>query len=467
MRTKIVATVGPASESPRMVRALIEAGVDVCRLNFSHGSQEEHAARFQRIRRAARSLGVNVCVLQDLQGPKIRTGCLKNGGPVELVEGRKATITTRAMLGDAGCFSTSYRALPRDVHRGDHILLDDGLIELRVLGVSRDSVQCEVVNGGPLGEHKGINLPGVDVSAPALSVKDRRDLEFGLKLGVDAVALSFVRRAADVEAARRLIRRLGADAPIIAKIEKPEAIGELDAILAAADAVMVARGDLGVEMPLEQVPVLQKRIILRANDLGKPVIVATQMLQSMIGEPRPTRAEASDVANAIFDGADAVMLSGETAVGRYPLATVRMMTKIAEAAETVYRARRPKIGAWPLPVPAAVADGAVRAAEDIQAKALVVFTISGATARLLAQRRPPSPIHAFSPLPETCRRLAVVWGVEAHPIRMARATDRLMAEAERLLVRYKAVKKGDVIVLVAGSTPLPGATNVVKVLRVG
>jgi len=465
MRTKIVATLGPATDSLKRIRALVEAGVDVFRLNFSHGTHEEHAARFRRIRQAARSLRANVCVLQDLQGPKMRVGCLKGGGPVELVPGRRTTITTQAIVGDAECFSSSYRALHRDVHRGDRILLDDGLLELRVVGVSGHNVSCEVVNGGPLGEHKGINLPGVAVSAPALSAKDRRDLEFGLELGVDAVALSFVRRAADVRLAQRLVRRLGGDAPIIAKIEKPEAIDELEAILHAADGVMVARGDLGVEMPPEQVPVLQKRIIQRANALGKPVITATQMLESMIREPRPTRAEASDVANAIFDGTDAVMLSAETAVGQYPLESVEMMTRIAEAAESVRRPRHPdEIAA--LPIPAAIADAAVHAAEDIQAACLVVFTISGATARLLAQRRPPCPIHAFSPVEATCRRLAMVWGVEAHPAPMARATDTLVSDAERLLLRLGAVRRGDRIVFVAGTTPLPGATDVVKVLRV-
>jgi len=467
MRTKIVATVGPASRSVARLRELIEAGVDVFRLNFSHGTHAEHETALRRVRRLARSLRANVCVLQDLQGPKIRTGRLKGGGPVVLESGRRVTITTRPVVGDAECFATTYRGLPRDVRRGDRILLDDGLLALRVTSVTDDSVRCKVVVGGPLAEHKGINLPGVLVSAPALTAKDRRDLRLGLQLGVDAVALSFVRRAADVKAARRIVRRHRLDTPIIAKIEQPEAVRELDAILDAADGVMVARGDLGVEMPPEEVPVLQKQIIREANRRGKPVITATQMLESMVRHPRPTRAEASDVANAIFDGTDAAMLSAETAVGRYPVESVQMMTRIAEAAERVFHPQRAEAGEGKrLSIPAAVADAAVGAAEDVGAAALVVFTISGTTARLLAQRRPGCAIHAFSPVPEACRRLAMVWGVEAHPVPMADATDALVADAERALLRLKAVRKGDAIVLVAGSTPLPGATNVVKVLRV-
>jgi len=466
MRTKIVATLGPATDSATRIRELMEAGVDVFRLNFSHGSHDEHARRAARIRRIARGLSANVCILQDLQGPKIRTGRLKDGQPALLAPGTRLTITTRAVVGDATRVSTSYRALPRDVRVGDRILLDDGLLELRVVGRTRESVRCEVVVGGPLGEHKGINLPGVLVSAPALPPKDRRDLAFGLKLGVDAVALSFVRRAAEVRLAQRLIRRLGHDAPVIAKIEQPEAVDDLDAILEASDGVMVARGDLGVEMPPEQVPVLQKRIIREANRRGKPVIVATQMLESMVRNPRPTRAEASDVANAIFDGADAVMLSAETSVGRYPVEAVRMMVRIAEAAETVFRRDRSGDSQrGRLHVPAALADAAVRAAEDIGAAAIVVFTISGATARLVAQRRPSCPIHAFCPEPAAARRLALVWGVEAHPAPMARSTDELIGRARGLLRRLRLVSRGQAIVLVGGTTPLPGATNAVRVLN--
>jgi len=467
MRTKIVATLGPASDPPGRLRQLIEAGVDVFRLNFSHGTQGDHALRIARVRRLARRLRANVCILQDLQGPKIRTGRLKGGGPVLFERGHHITITTRPLIGDAQRVSTSYRGLPGDVRPGDRVLLDDGLLELKVLGKTGHDVRCEVTVGGPLSEHKGINLPGVFVSAPAMTRKDRRDLAFGIKQGVDAVALSFVRRAADVAALRRAIRRQGAAALVVAKIEQPEAVHDLAGILDASDAVMVARGDLGVEMPPEQVPVLQKRIIREARARGKPVIVATQMLESMVRNPRPTRAEASDVANAIFDGADAVMLSAETSVGCYPLEAVEMMTRIARAAETVVVHERETCrqeGAT-LSIPAAVADAAVHAAEDVGASAIVVFTISGATARLVAQRRPSCAIHAFSPDPATCRRLALVWGVEAHAAPMAASTDQLVGRATRLLRRAGSVRKGEVLVFVGGATPLPGATNAVKVLR--
>jgi len=467
MRTKIVATLGPATDSSREIRELMRAGVDVFRLNFSHGTQAEHAARITRIRRIAKALKANVCILQDLQGPKIRTGRLKQGMPVLLKPGAHITITTRSTVGDAERVSTCYRGLPRDVTPGDRILLDDGLLELRVLGKTQTDVCCEVVVGGALSEHKGINLPGVLVSAPAMTAKDRNDLACGLKLGVDAVALSFVRRAADVQVALRLIRRHGAATPVIAKIEQPEAVDDLDAILAVSDGVMVARGDLGVEMPPEQVPVLQKRIIREANRRGKPVIVATQMLESMVKNPRPTRAEASDVANAIFDGTDAVMLSAETSVGKYPVEAVAMMARIAIAAETVYRPdRSPAAPGEPLEIPAAVADAAVRVAEAVRAAGIAVFTLSGATAQLVVQKRPACPIHAFCPSEAGCRRLALVWGVEAHLVPLAKGTDALVARAQRLLLRLNAVRHGETIVLVGGATPLPGATNAVKVLRV-
>jgi len=439
--------------------------VDVFRLNFSHGSHDEHGRVLRTIRREAKAAGASICVLQDLQGPKIRVGKLKSGGPVYLETGRETAITTRSMVGTAACFPTSYRSLPGDVVKGDRILLDDGLLELRVLSVKGDTVHCRVVVGGPLREHKGINLPGVQVSAPALTAKDRRDLKFGLEVGVDAVALSFVRRASDLDSLRRAVRRAGAATPVIAKIEKPEAVAELDAILDAADGVMVARGDLGVEMAPERVPVLQKQIILKANRLGKPVIVATQMLESMLHSPRPTRAEASDVANAIFDMTDAVMLSGETAVGEYPVEAVRMMTRIAEAAEEVVRKPHEEFGGT-LSVPAAVADAAVHAAEESSAAALVVFTLSGSTARLLAQRRPACPIHAFSPNATTCQRLAMVWGVQPRPIRMAKSGGSLFEEAARALLQAKVVARGDTLVCVAGETPTAGSTNVMKVMQV-
>src|SRR4051812_19432782 len=334
-RTKIVATLGPATSTAERIEALIHAGVDVVRLNFSHGTHAEHAAVFQMVRERAARLGRAVAIMQDLQGPKIRVGALVNGGPLWLADGQEIAITTEpGMVGHDGLISTTYDHLPYDVRPGDRILLDDGLLELRVLGSDPPLVRAQVVHGGPLGEHKGINLPGVAVSAPALTEKDAADLAFGLALGVDYVALSFVRRPEDVMRARELMHsHHHAPVPIIVKLEKPEAIRELDAIVRAADGVMVARGDLAVEMSAEEVPPLQKRIIHKANAAGKPVITATQMLQSMTTNPRPTRAEASDVANAVLDGSDAVMLSGETAVGQYPVETVQAMARICVAAE--------------------------------------------------------------------------------------------------------------------------------------
>lgn len=468
MRTKIVATVGPASGSPECVRELIQAGVSVFRLNFSHGTHAEHAAALKRIREAAQHLGANVCILQDLQGPKIRTGALKGGGPVLLDTGCRTSITTQPVPGDADCFSTSYQALAKDVHTGDRILIDDGLIELRVVSTADDTVFCEVVDGGELREHKGVNLPGVEIGVPPLTEKDIRDVEFGIELGVDAVALSFVRRSSDIDALRQVLREHGCDAPVVAKVEKPEAVRNIGAVLKAADGVMIARGDLGVEMSPEEVPVLQKQIILEANRLAKPVITATQMLESMIHEPRPTRAEASDVANAVLDSTDAVMLSGETAIGRYPVQATKMMARIIDAAERAFRPHpgiRPAADASPSTA-AAVADAGVQIAEELRARAIVVFTMSGATAKLLAQRRPACPIHAFSPRPETCRRLAMVWGVAAHMLPLADATDALVVEAERELNRIHELKQGDKLVFVSGTTPLPGATNAIKVVKV-
>jgi len=331
--SKIVCTIGPASSSVRVIERLLRAGMDVARLNFSHGTHGEHVARIAMLRDAAMKQQKPIAILGDLQGPKIRTGPLANKTPVELKTGQRFVITTAKVIGDANRVSTIFRPLPREVHRGNRILLSDGLIELRVMQVRGHEVICEVVNGGLLGEHKGINLPGVQLRVPALTAKDRADLAFALKEGVNYVAVSFVRHAEDVVMAKNLIRRAGADTPVIAKLEKPEAIENLDAILRVADGVMVARGDLGVEMNPERVPVVQKMIIARAREARRPVITATQMLESMTQNPRPTRAEASDVANAIFDGSDAVMLSAETASGKYPVESVSMMARIIEEAE--------------------------------------------------------------------------------------------------------------------------------------
>jgi pyruvate kinase len=332
-RAKIICTIGPSCSTEPALRTLLQVGMDVARLNFSHGSHQEHARHIKSLRQAANQAGRTICILQDLQGPKIRTGALKDHKPVELKTGVAVTITTRAVEGTADLISTTFSGLPQEVKPGSRILLSDGRIELQVQSASGEDVGCKVINGGTLAEHQGINLPGAALSIPALTEKDRKDLEFGLQHGVDAVALSFVRSAADVRTARGIIAAHNSDVPVFAKLEKPQALDQLEAILEAADGVMVARGDLGVEMPPEKVPVIQKYVIRRAAEWRKPVIIATQMLESMIENPRPTRAEASDVANAIFDGTDAVMLSAETASGKYPREAVCMMAKIVVEAE--------------------------------------------------------------------------------------------------------------------------------------
>src|SRR5437868_9472711 len=409
--SKIVCTIGPASRSPRIIERLLRAGMDVARLNFSHGSHANHAENIAVIRAAANKRQKPVAILADLQGPKIRTGPLAGASPVLLRTGQKVSITTARVLGDSTRVSTVFRPLPREVHRGDRILLSDGLIELRVEQVRGRDVICDVVNGGSLGEHKGINLPGIKLRVPALTPKDREDLVFALKHGANYIAVSFVRRPEDVVLAKTLVRRAGKDTPVIAKLEKPEAIENLDAILRVADGVMVARGDLGVEMNPERVPVVQKTIINRARQFRRPVITATQMLESMTENPRPTRAESSDVANAIFDGSDAVMLSAETASGKYPVEAVSMMARIIEAAESSITefarpARRER-----LEVPGTVAELICHASRELHMKVIAVFTHSGFTARLISRYRPLVPIVAFSPEQETRRRLGLIWGV--------------------------------------------------------
>jgi pyruvate kinase len=470
-RAKIIATVGPASADPEVLEKLLGLGVDVARLNFSHGRHEDHAAVLDRVRAASRHLGRAVAVLQDLQGPKIRTGPLRAGGEgVRLQAGDEIVITTEGEVpGDASLVSTTYPHLAADVRAGDRLLLDDGLLELRVLSSDGVRLRAEVVEGGLLGEHKGINLPGVALRTEALSEKDRADIAFGIAHGVDAIALSFVRSAEDVRLCREEMERAGRVVPVIAKIEKPEAIENLDAILQAADGLMVARGDLGVEILPERVPVVQKEICRKGNAAGKPVIIATQMLNSMIERPRPTRAEASDVANAIWDGADAVMLSGETAAGRYPLLAVQMLDRIVRDAEAA--GERGRSAGGPEAAPSAVNDviaaAACRAAESAGAVAICCFTLSGTTARLLAHSRPRVPIVAFSPDQSIRRRLAFYWGVEPRVMEPVKNAD-LMAElvSERLLDE-KMVQPGDRVVLVHGS-PLgvPGQTNSIRLHQI-
>lgn len=470
-RTRIVATIGPATESDSQLDALIAAGMNVARLNFSHGTHTDHAQRIRAIRAAATRNGQSVAILQDLQGPKIRTGALRDGQAVMLEAHAAFFITTREIIGDVHGVSTTYTHLPSDVRRGDRILISDGLIELQVQEIQADTVLTQVISGGELRQHQGINLPGVAVSIPALTAKDRDDLAFGLAHDVDYVALSFVRRAADMQLIRDAIAAHGKKVGVIAKIEKPEALNELEGILALCDGVMVARGDLGVEMAPELVPIAQKRIIEAANHIGVPVITATQMLDSMIRNPRPTRAEASDVANAIIDGTDAVMLSGETATGAWPIEAVRMMHRIAMATEQSGRygdfgAPEPD-GHGPADITAdAMSNAACTIARDVNAVAIIAFTMSGLTARLVSRHRPNTAIIAVSPSHATVNRMALVWGVRAYHARAVSRLDDLIAELQMLLVGNNIVPAGSTVVMVGGHPiAVGGATNFVKVME--
>jgi pyruvate kinase len=467
--SKIVCTLGPATNSPRMIRRLIEAGMDVARLNFSHGTHETHAQSIAMVHAAAAELGKTVGILADLQGPKIRTGALAGGGTVTLRSGQQFIITTAKILGDSTRVNTTFRPLPREVKSGDRILLSDGLIELRVEKVRGPEVICRVVNGGLLGEHKGINLPGVKLRVPALTPKDRVDLRFALSQNVDFIAASFVRRPEDVLLAKALIRRAKKDTPVISKLEKPEAIENLEGILRVSDGVMVARGDLGVEMNPETVPVVQKNIIARAREFRRPVITATQMLESMTQNPRPTRAEASDVANAIFDGSDAVMLSAESASGKYPVEAVSMMARIIQEAEaSIQEYPRPTTSQEQLKVAETVAELVCHASRELHMKLIAVFTHSGFTARLVSRYRPLVPIVAFSPEAATRRRMSILWGVTSRHISDIKKIDGLAAVAEKRLLEERLVKKGDVIGIVAG-TPMGirGTTNFMKFHVIG
>lgn len=466
--TKIVATLGPASREPAVLERLIEAGMDVARINFSHGTYAEHAALIADVRQAAAKMERPVAILQDLQGPKIRTGALAGVDAVELKPGAPLVITTEACSGDARRVSTSYEALPDDVRPGDRVLLSDGLMEVRVVKVSGREVITEVVTGGMLRAHQGINLPGVPLSAPALTPKDREDLAFGLELDVDLVTLSFVRRAADIREIKATIAAAGKETPVVAKIERAEALDELPEILAVVDCVMVARGDLGVEMPPEQVPILQKQLIEAANAAGRPVITATQMLESMINNPRPTRAEATDVANAIIDGSDAVMLSGETAVGQYPVETVAMMSRIAEVAEASERhgdlgaVRRWTI-AQPQSAPQAIAAAAATIVRQLPIAAICVFTLTGNSARLISQQRPRTSIFAFTPDPRTWRRLNLLWGVRPQMIDFAADMETLWQRAQPFLQRHLEGRPGQVIVVGGHPFGAGSSTNLLKI----
>jgi pyruvate kinase len=468
-RSKIVATIGPASNSREMLDKLIDAGMNVARLNFSHGSYESHGEVIRTIRSLSRIKNQPVGILIDLQGPKIRVGKLVDGQPVRLKRSQPFAITSRQITGTDRQVSTTYKHLVTDVKPEDTILLDDGLIRLQVEAVEGDTVQCRVVNGGWLKEHKGINLPGVDVSAPSLTEKDKRDVNFGIKNAVDFFALSFVRRAEDLKQIKAMMARQGAKIPVIAKIEKPEAVANIDAILEAADGIMVARGDLGVEMRPEQVPTIQKQLIDTGLRRNKPVITATQMLETMSVNPIPTRAETSDVANAIFDGTGAVMLSGETASGRYPVRAVQMMAKIARQAESspfmVYNRQY-------APDPSdlithAAAQSAVNILEEIDARCIIAFSQSGSTATQISKQRPTRPVYTFTSRMETYQRLSLLWGVTPMFIADIKDVQRLIRSSERLLIGKKRVQKNDLIVLVIGMGLKEGSTNIIKIHRVG
>ena len=465
-RAKIICTIGPASNSEAVMRDLLRLGMDVARLNFSHGSHEEHAHNIARLRRAADREQRTVCVLQDLQGPKIRTGQLERHEPVSLKTGSRVTITPRNLLGTATRISTTFPDLAREVTAGTRILLSDGLIELRVRACRGNDVICEVIHGGVLGEHKGINLPGIALSIPALTEKDRKDLEFGLQHGIDAVALSFVRSAADVRMAKQIIASQGAEIPVIAKLEKPQAIDHLEEILEVADAVMVARGDLGVEVVPEKVPVIQKHVIRRAAAWRRPVITATQMLESMVENPGPTRAETSDVANAIFDGSDAVMLSAETASGQYPRESVSIMARIIVEAECnmgdFTQPRRRRENRQQLSVAETICESIAHAAEDLPMGAIAIFTETGNTARMISKHRPKAPIYAFTHVVPVVHRLNLFWGVHPVRCRQAHSAEQMVTMAEQALVRRGLIEPGDVLGVVAGTRQTSGSTNLMR-----
>ena len=469
-RAKIVATLGPASSTEEIFRRLVRAGLDVARLNFSHGSHAQKAELIAMVRKVSREEDKPICILADLQGPKIRTGTLVDHKPVLLVEGKRLTITPQTIDGTAERVSTVFTTLAENLKPGDQILLSDGLIELRVLELRGADVITEIVNGGLLGEKKGINLPGISVKVPSLTEKDEEDLEFALKAGCDTVAVSFVQTADDVRYVKGRIAALESDAWVIAKLEKPQAIDHLDSILEAADAIMVARGDLGVEVPPEKVPAIQKHIIRRAADYKKPVITATQMLESMVENPRPTRAEASDVANAIYDGSDAVMLSAESAAGKYPVESIAMMNKIIiETESQMMLEPRAMISGKrrSLTVPETICECMAHSAQDLDLAAIAIFTESGNTARLLSKYRPESPIYALSPFEHVVRRSMLLWGT--YPIQCERfvSTDSLVNTAEEILESRGFVKAREVVGIVAGTATKTGATNFMRLHLIG
>ena len=463
-RAKIVCTLGPATDSPEQVQALVDAGMNVARINRSHGRAEDQEEVIGRIREAADASGRAVAILVDLQGPKIRLGRFVDDQKVMLNKGDEFTITIDDVLGTVKRASTTFKGLPGDCRPGDRLLIDDGNVAVRVVAVTDTDVEVP----GYVSNNKGINLPGVAVSVPALSEKDREDLRWALKIGADLIALSFVRDADDIKDVHEIMDEVGVRIPVIAKIEKPQAVENLFDIVSTFDGIMVARGDLGVEMPLEAVPLVQKRAIELARRQAKPVIVATQVLESMIQNPRPTRAEASDCANAILDGADAVMLSGETSVGAYPIEAVRTMASIIENVEEHGGERIPGLGSYPQTRGGALTRAAAEMGEHLDVTYLVTFTQSGDTARRLSRLRSPLPLLAFTPLRETRNQLAVSWGVQCYEVPEVQHTDEMVAQVDEILQDKHLAQPGDTVVIVAGMPPgTPGSTNSIRVHTVG
>ena len=466
-RAKIVCTMGPATSSEEGIAALLDAGMNVARMNFSHGDHADHKVIFDRLRAAAKASGSALAILADLQGPKIRLGRFADG-PHDWNTGENVTITVDDIVGTKDRVSTTYKGLAADARPGDRLLIDDGKVGLVVTQVRDNDVICSVTEGGQVSNNKGISLPGMNVSVPAMSQKDIDDLQFALSLGVDVIALSFVRSPADVELVHKVMDEVGAPRlPVIAKLEKPEAVANLEAIVLAFDGVMVARGDLGVELPLEQVPLVQKRAVQIARENARPVIVATQMLDSMIEHSRPTRAEASDVANAVLDGADALMLSGETSVGKYPIIAVKTMAKIIEAVEAESVAV-PPLTHVPRTKRGVLSYAARDIGERLEAKALVAFTQSGDTVRRLARLHTPLPLLAFTPIEETRNQLSLTWGVQTFVTHAVENTDQMVEQVDVGLLKVPGYSKGDTVIIVAGSPPnTSGSTNLIRVHRLG
>jgi len=466
-RAKIVATLGPASSSYDQLRALIEAGVDVARMNLSHGTYDVHEQIYRDVRKAASDVGKPVGVFIDLQGPKIRLAKFK-AGPVLLEKGATFKITTDDIEGDVSICGTTFKGLPADVKVGDYLLIDDGKVKLCAVEVTETTVTTEVVIPGQVSNNKGINLPGVAVNVPALSGKDEEDLRWGLKLGVDMVALSFVRNASDIERVHEIMREEGRKIPVIAKIEKPQAVENLEEIIDAFDAIMVARGDLGVELPLEQVPLVQKRAVELARRWAKPVIVATQMLESMISSSIPTRAETSDVANAVLDGADALMLSGETSVGSFPVDTVSTMARIIQSTEENGLSRIPDLGTRPHTQGGAVSFAAMEIAELLGSKFVCVFTEGGDSLRRISRLRSAVPVLSFTPNVQTARELSLVWGSKTYIVPKVAHTDAMFEQVDKSVLEQGMCKIGDEVVVVAGTPPgVSGSTNTLRVHKVG